>query len=95
MGIGNKVGRAFLKVAEMGDQIDDGLDRLLGDNRTKAGKSFSRQKTGKKAAAFTRRAKQKNNLTKKKGDKSSGNVGSDFEFFNEKSEDKNKDREFF
>lgn len=97
MGFGNKIGEAFLKVAKMGDDIDEGLDRVFGSDRTKPGGSVSRARTGKKAANFQKKNRKKTNLYnkgKKSDNSSTSGIGKDMEFFNEKSEDDN-DRDFF
>ena len=45
MGIGRKIGRGFLKLAEQGQKMDEGLNKLLGENRTRPGDGFSKDNT--------------------------------------------------
>ena len=92
MSLGSIIGKGFLKVAKMGDEIDEGLNDLFGENRSKAGEGFSNKKTGKKAALVTKKTKSKNLLTGKKKD--DGNVGSNILGKSEDQEDEEK-RRFF
>lgn len=45
MGIGRKIGRGFLKLAEQGQKMDEGLNKLLGEDRTRPGDGFSKDNT--------------------------------------------------
>jgi len=92
MGLGRKIGRGFLKMAEMGDQIDRGLDEVFGENRNKPGQGVSRDNAGRRAAAFTEKNKGKDFFGDTGKDKSE-----DLNFLDSgKSGKKNKDeRDFF
>jgi len=45
MGIGRKIGKGFLKLAEQGQKMDEGLNKLLGEDRTRPGDGFSKDNT--------------------------------------------------
>lgn len=45
MGLGRKIGRGFLKMAEQGQKVDKGLNKLLGEDRTRPGEGFSKDNT--------------------------------------------------
>lgn len=70
MGMGRKLGRGFLMVAKMGDEIDRGLNELFGENRTKAGQGFSKDRAGQRAAAFSEKSKNKDFFDTASNDKS-------------------------
>jgi hypothetical protein len=63
MGFGRKIGRTFLKLAEEADKIDEGLNELLGENRTKPGEGFSKERTAKKTAAIIQGNRKKDSLS--------------------------------
>ena len=90
MSLGRKIGRSFLKVAQMGDEINEGLDDLFGSNRTKPGESFSRDRVGRKAASFTENNNSKDFFGESNMD--DGDVGNNFLG---KSDSEKKDRRFF
>jgi len=54
MGLGSKVGRALLKASKQAEEIDEGLNDLLGENRTKPGDGFSSQKTAKRTEGIVK-----------------------------------------
>lgn len=87
MGMGRKLGKGFMAIARMGDEIDRGLDELFGENRNKAGQAFSRERAGKRAAAFTEKSKDKDFFDSKRKDKSE-----DLNFLDSDKKDK---RDFF
>lgn len=68
MSLGEKIGKGFLKLAKKGDEIDEGLNDLLGENRTKAGDGFSKERTAKRTANFSSN-KDKLILGKNQGEK--------------------------
>lgn len=88
MGIGRKIGRGFAKLSRKGKQINDGLDDLLGENRTKPGEGFNQKRTAKKTAGVV---KKDNSDKLAFGSKDSSNY---FGKSREKDED-DKDRRFF
>jgi hypothetical protein len=79
--------------------MSEGFDMILGENRTRAGSGFSKDRAGKRAGLFTQTAKKKNQTSgmMQKGkdmdfldsSKSSGDVS-----IGSKSK-KKKDREFY
>lgn len=90
MGIGRKLGRGFLAMAKMGDEIDRGLNELFGENRTKAGQSFSKDRAGQRAANFSERSKNKDFFDTAGNDKSE-----DLNFLDSDKKKKGKKRDLF
>lgn len=60
MGAGRKIGKLMLGVSRGAKRMSEGFDMILGENRTRAGSGFSKDRAGKRAALFTQGAKQKN-----------------------------------
>lgn len=85
MALGRKLGRTFVQLSKAGKRIDKGLDRLLGENRTKPGDGMSQNKALKRAELDTKRNKAKD---------FSIDTGSSNSFFSSKSS-KDKDQKFF
>lgn len=79
MGTGRKIGKLMLAVARGADRVGDGMDAVFGENRTRPGDGFSKDRAGKRAGEFTRQARENN--------KEDGFIG--------KSGEKDEDREWF
>lgn len=99
MGLGEKIGRGFLKLAQKGDEIDQGLDDLLGEDRTKAGDGFSSERTAKRTEGIIKSERNSSKLSlgdKKSKDKINTKTPN---FYGEKSgkqeNDDEEDRRFF
>jgi len=100
MGAGRKIGKLMLGVSRGAKKMSEGFDMILGQDRTRAGSGFSKDRAGKRAAIFTEGAKQKNQtegMMQKGKDmdflddsKSSGDVS-----IGSKSDKKKKDRKFY
>lgn len=81
-------------------KMSEGFDMVLGENRTRAGEGFSKDRAGKRAGIFTQTAKKKNQTSgmMQKGkdmdfldsSKSSGDVS-----IGSKSKKDKKDRKFY
>lgn len=70
MGMGRKLGKGFLAIAKMGDELDKGLNDLFGENRTKAGQGFSKDRAGQRAASFSEQSRNKDFFDTASNDKS-------------------------
>lgn len=74
-----KTGKMILKAQREASRLNEGLDEVLGENRTKASDGFSQDRTRKKAS-----------LSRKNGDIGRGTSKSfDLSLDSEKSEDEN------
>jgi hypothetical protein len=94
MGLGEKIGRSFLKMAEKGKEIDEGLDDLLGQDRTKPGDGFSKQRTAKRTSDIVKKDNSdKLSLGKNKGRSSKKDNSKTPNFMGEKSDKEKKDED--
>jgi len=53
-----KIGKGILVASEGAKKMDEGFDRVFGEDRTRPGESFSMDNAGKKAGDFTRSKKE-------------------------------------
>jgi hypothetical protein len=67
MGFGSKIGRALLKASKQAEEIDEGLNDLLGENRTKPGDGFSQDKTAKRTEGIVKGNRNKDKLSLSSG----------------------------
>jgi len=89
MGLFRKLGRGALKAADAAERLNDGMDEVLGEDRTQPGDSFSIDRARQRSEAFTQ---------KKRNDNSSllGSEGSDDrEFFGKSDEEDDEGTRFF
>jgi len=88
MGTGRKIGKILLGVTRGAKKMGEGFDMVLGQDRTRAGDGFSKERAGARAANFTKKARET--------DKTSGMMdkGKDMDFLDSgksgKDQDKNK-----
>jgi hypothetical protein len=90
MGFGRKVGKLMLGVSRGAKKMGEGFDMVFGEDRTRPGDGFSKERAGRRAGEFTRQAKSK--------DKTSGFMekNKDREYFGSGSKsDEDDSREFF
>lgn len=101
MGTGRKIGKLMLGISRGARKMSEGFDMILGEQRTRAGEGFSKDRAGKRAELFTQSAKQKNQtsgmMSKGKdmdflddSKKSSGDIS-----IGSKSKKDKKDRKFY
>lgn len=85
-----RTGRAILRAQRQAARLNEGLDEVLGENRTKPSDGFSKDRTRKKASLGSDR---KNKMSEKlsEGSRKSFDLG----FGENQEDDKNKDRRFF
>jgi len=87
MGRGSKAGRLMLAVVRGADRVSQGFDAVFGEDRTRPGDGFSKERAGKRAEAFTKDARKNNR------DKVSGFLDDGKNDFFGKSDDKNNDND--
>ena len=85
-----KIGKGILVASEGAKKMDEGFDRLFGEDRTRPGDSFSKERAGRRAGEFTRQARENNR------DKTGGilDKNKDTDFFG-KSDDESDEQRFF
>lgn len=66
MGRGSKAGKLMLAVVRGADRVSQGFDAVFGEDRTRPGDGFSKDRAGNRAGEFTRQAR-KNNRDKTSG----------------------------
>ena len=90
MGRGSKAGKLMLAVVRGADRVSQGFDAVFGEDRTRPGDGFSKDRAGRRAEEFTRQARSSNK------DKTSGfmekNKGR--EFFGKSGEKEDDDTRF-
>lgn len=81
----------MLAISRGADRVGDGFDMVFGEDRTRPGDGFSKERAGKRAGDFTRQARENNR------DKTSGfmDKNSDRDFFGKSGDKKEDDREWF
>jgi len=58
MGLGRKLGKTLLGISRGADKVTRGMDMVFGEERTRPGDGFSRDRAGARAAEFTRQARE-------------------------------------
>jgi hypothetical protein len=67
MRIGSTIGRILLKASQQAEEIDEGLNDLLGEDRTKPGDGFSSQRTAKRTEGIIKGNRNKDKLSLSSG----------------------------
>lgn len=86
-------GRALLRAQRQAARLNEGLDDILGENRTKPSDGFSQDRTRQRATlGSNRKNRKKNKLT---GTQKRGNFDLSFGSEKKSSEEEDDDRRFF
>lgn len=67
MRIGSTIGKVLLKASRQAEEIDEGLNDLLGEDRTKPGDGFSQDRTAKRTEGIVKGNRNKDKLSLKEG----------------------------
>lgn len=60
MGLGRKLGKSMLLVSHAAKRMGEGMDMVFGEDRTRPGDGFSKDRTAQRAANFTKQARKGN-----------------------------------